>query len=325
MRGLLTRVCVPTLLLASCTTLNGPPPPPVAQTTDDCDTSGTRVGADDWRAARLRCDMSTVAARSAIYRERYVAIVSERGLLDRFSLASAFAVAGFGLFGAHEDNLRAATLGLGSSTVMRNGLNQSEQAVIYNAGARSMNCYALEAMAVIDGFDAGDSGGMASTYASLAELVVQAGYATPGTPDPENANAARAAELARRDALVARANSVRAELLTAYSALRRFPNAMSVSWQAADGHIHDRLTAQTPDIAALIAAVRALDAPDTPSAPPDGTGETGGERGLHEDGPPMGDILTQLASEISAAERYIAADYPARVTRLGECLDFATP
>lgn len=329
MRGFLTSVCVPIGLLAGCTTLDGPPPPPVAQTTGDCDTDDATVGADDWRAARLDCDMSTIAARSAVYRQRYVAITGERSLLDRFSLASAFSLAGFGLFGAHEDNLRAATLGLGGSTVMRNGLNQAEQATIYYAGARSMNCYTLEALAVLDGFNAGDSAGMASTYSSLAELVVLAEYATPGTPDTGTANetAARATELARRDALIARANELRPELLAAYSALRRFPNSMSVSWQAADGHIHDRLAAQAPDIAALIAAARALDTPETPppSTPSDDKGATEGEAGLTDGGPPLATILTELASGISAAERYIAADYPARVTRLGECLAMATP
>jgi len=326
MRGLLTGVCVPFVLLAGCSTLNGPPPPPVAQSPEACSTTGLDVGTDDWRAARLHCDIETVAARSTIYRDRYIAITGGRNSLDRFSLASALSLAGFGLFGAHEDNLRAATLALGSSTVLRNGLNQTEQATIYYAGARSMNCYALEAMTVLDGFNAGDSTGMASAYASLAQLVILAEYATPGTPDPTNEveTAARAAELARRDALIAQANSLRPRLLAAYSALRAFPNSMSVSWQAADGHIHDRLAAQAPDIAALIAAARALDTPP-PSENPDDKREDGGEAGVNRDGPSLADILPGLATTISTAERYVAAGYPARVTRLGDCLTMATP
>lgn len=320
MRGLLTCVCVPTLLLAGCTTLNGPPPPPAAQTSEDCDTSGARVGSDSWRAIRLGCELESIADRSGLYIARYSAITGDRAMLDRFSLASALSLAGFGLFGAHEDNLRAATFGLGASTALRSGLNQTEQAEIYDAGARAMNCYAQEALTVLDGYNANDRTDMETAYVDLTTLSALARRAANDAATPP-------ADTASLESLVAQADTLRPQLRDAYGAIRRFPGALAISWQAADAHIHDRLAAQAPDIAALIAATRALDPGNNQTGEPvtSGAEDREGLAGTNESGMTVTDITEGLTAAIATAELYIEADYPARIARLGDCLAIAAP
>ena len=296
--------------LSGCASLSGPPLPPEIKL----------ASCDAYQNPTSKSLCNTVAGDTsyADFNAKYKGINRERLALDSLIILSTAAAAGFGLFDAHPDNLRAATLGSGTFTVLRGNLNQNEKATIYRDAVSVRNCFRGNALSIISAYEMETNQG--KTVAELRQDIQTVMSASNAILEGLNPSEAADADAVTLRGLIDTATSRLDDTKTVLLAMDRFPVQYNLSYATATQNIGDRLQSTNVNarsLAQLISeAIKAI--------------QTEGDEmadGAEEEGPlsvsdevDLKPYISRLESALGAYNRRLPEDIIAAYENLSVCV-----
>lgn len=128
--------CLLVMPLACCTSLRAPPLPTYPET------MLCSPAPKDANAVRLCGTLVAIQKSRGDYATRYSDLADEKQRIDGLLILATVAGAGFTLFEAHPDNIKAAALIAGTAGIVGPGLKYPEQLKLARTTANALNCYA---------------------------------------------------------------------------------------------------------------------------------------------------------------------------------------